>query len=176
MSNSLGTHGLQHTRLPCPSPSPRVCSNSCPSVKLMSLLKLMSQFRGRGGSPRGLWAVLKPDSWGRQMEILSFIFLGLLRFFSYSQSLWCLLRESNESLLLHYMWSNPLPPLPARSHCPSATLAIPFSALPPWPLPVSPPHPMLSSPLHGPIHKLQKHRWVDLSGILIPERGVLFYF
>ena len=24
------THGLQHVRLPCPSPSPRVCSNSCP--------------------------------------------------------------------------------------------------------------------------------------------------
>ena len=23
------THGLQHTRLPCPSLSPRVCSNSC---------------------------------------------------------------------------------------------------------------------------------------------------
>ena len=23
-------HGLQHTRLPCPSPTPRVCSNSCP--------------------------------------------------------------------------------------------------------------------------------------------------
>ena len=23
-------HGLQHTRLPCPSPSPRACSNSCP--------------------------------------------------------------------------------------------------------------------------------------------------
>jgi len=30
MSNSLWTHGLQHTRLPCPSPSPGVCSNSCP--------------------------------------------------------------------------------------------------------------------------------------------------
>ena len=30
MSNSLRPHGLQHTRLPCPSPSPRVCSNSCP--------------------------------------------------------------------------------------------------------------------------------------------------
>ena len=29
MSNSLWLHGLQHTRLPCPSPSPRVCSNSC---------------------------------------------------------------------------------------------------------------------------------------------------
>ena len=26
----LATHGLQHTRLPRPSPSPRLCSNSCP--------------------------------------------------------------------------------------------------------------------------------------------------
>ena len=30
MSNLLWSHGLQHTRPPCPSPSPRVCSNSCP--------------------------------------------------------------------------------------------------------------------------------------------------
>ena len=30
MSNSLQPHGLQHTRLLCPSPSPGVCSNSCP--------------------------------------------------------------------------------------------------------------------------------------------------
>ena len=29
MSNSLRPHRLQHTRLPCPSPSPWVCSNSC---------------------------------------------------------------------------------------------------------------------------------------------------
>ena len=28
MSDSLQPHGLQHTRLPCPSPSPRACSNS----------------------------------------------------------------------------------------------------------------------------------------------------
>ena len=31
MSNSLQLHGLQHTKLPCPSPTPRACSNSCPS-------------------------------------------------------------------------------------------------------------------------------------------------
>ena len=31
MSSSLRPHGLQHTRLPCPSPTPRACSNSCPS-------------------------------------------------------------------------------------------------------------------------------------------------
>ena len=30
MSDSLWPHGLQHTRLLCPSLSPRVCSNSCP--------------------------------------------------------------------------------------------------------------------------------------------------
>ena len=33
MSNFLPLHGLQHTRLPCLSPSPGVCSNSCPSSR-----------------------------------------------------------------------------------------------------------------------------------------------
>ena len=31
MSNSLQPHRLQHARLPCPSPTPGACSNSCPS-------------------------------------------------------------------------------------------------------------------------------------------------
>ena len=31
MSDSLQPHGLQHTRLPCPSLSPGACSNSCSS-------------------------------------------------------------------------------------------------------------------------------------------------
>ena len=30
MSDSLQLHGLQHTRLPCPSSTPRAYSNSCP--------------------------------------------------------------------------------------------------------------------------------------------------
>ena len=29
VSDSLWPHGLQHAKLPCPSPSPRVCSSSC---------------------------------------------------------------------------------------------------------------------------------------------------
>ena len=33
MSDSLRPHGLQHARLPCPSPTPRACSNSCPSSR-----------------------------------------------------------------------------------------------------------------------------------------------
>ena len=30
VSNALQPHGLQYVRLPCPTPSPGVCSNSCP--------------------------------------------------------------------------------------------------------------------------------------------------
>ena len=30
VSDSLRPHGLQHTRPPCPSPTPGACSNSCP--------------------------------------------------------------------------------------------------------------------------------------------------
>ena len=30
VSDSLGSHGLQHSRLPCPSPTHRAYSNSCP--------------------------------------------------------------------------------------------------------------------------------------------------
>ena len=33
MSDSLRAHGLQHTRLPSPPPTPRACSNSCPSSR-----------------------------------------------------------------------------------------------------------------------------------------------
>ena len=40
MSNSLQPPGLPHTRLPCPSPSPRTCSNSCPPVMSSNYLVL----------------------------------------------------------------------------------------------------------------------------------------
>ena len=39
VSNSLRSHGLQDARLPCPSLSPRVCSNSCPLSHLIPNLK-----------------------------------------------------------------------------------------------------------------------------------------
>ena len=31
VSDSLQPHGLQHAKPPCPAPTPRACSNSCPS-------------------------------------------------------------------------------------------------------------------------------------------------
>ena len=33
VSNTLRPHGLQHARLPCPSPPPGVCSNSHPLIQ-----------------------------------------------------------------------------------------------------------------------------------------------
>ena len=36
VSESLRPHGLQHARLPCPLPTPRSCSNSCPSLVMPS--------------------------------------------------------------------------------------------------------------------------------------------
>ena len=49
VSDSLWSHGLQHARLPCPSPTPRVYSNSCPlsrwchpTISSCSLLLLLS--------------------------------------------------------------------------------------------------------------------------------------
>ena len=46
MSNSLWTYALQHSRLPCSSPSPRVCSDSCPLSRWCQYIAelLMSTF------------------------------------------------------------------------------------------------------------------------------------
>ena len=38
MPDSLQSHGLQHTRLPCSTLSPRICSNSCQLVMLTNHL------------------------------------------------------------------------------------------------------------------------------------------
>ena len=75
ISNSLRPHGMQHTRLPCPSPSPRASSNSCPwsqwrhSTILPSVIPFfclqsfpasgsfpMSQFFASGGQSIGVSA------------------------------------------------------------------------------------------------------------------------
>ena len=81
-SDSLWPHGLQHTRLPCPSPSPRAISNPCPSsqwyyltisssvIPLSSCLQSfpasgsfpMSQLFASGGQSTGASASVLPMS------------------------------------------------------------------------------------------------------------------
>ena len=61
VSNSLWPHGLQHARLPCPSPIPGACSNSCPlswwchptiSSSLIPFSSCLQSFLASGSFPR----------------------------------------------------------------------------------------------------------------------------
>ena len=62
VSDSLWPHGLQYARLPCPSPTPRACSNSrapsqwChPTISssIVSFSSHLQSFPGSGSFPRG---------------------------------------------------------------------------------------------------------------------------
>ena len=61
MSDSLQLHGLQHARLPCPSPTPSACSNSCPmsqwchptiSSSVVPFSSCLQSFPASGSFPR----------------------------------------------------------------------------------------------------------------------------
>ena len=60
LSDTLRPHGVQHTRLPCPSPTPRACSNSCPlsrwcrptmSASVIPFSSCLQSFPGSGFFP-----------------------------------------------------------------------------------------------------------------------------
>ena len=118
MSNSLWPHGLQHARLPCPSPTPGACSNSCSAswwchptisssvVPFTSYLQTftlsgsfpMSQFFASGGQSIGVSASVLPMNiqdwsplgWTGWISVQS---KGLSRVFQHHSSkasiLWC---------------------------------------------------------------------------------------
>ena len=95
---TLGCHGLQHNRLPCPSGTPRVYTNSCSSsqwchqtisssvVRFSSYLQYfpasgsfqMSQFFVSGGQSIGISTSMK----NLPMNIQDWFLLGLTRWIS----------------------------------------------------------------------------------------------
>ena len=73
MSNSLQPHGVQHTRLPCPSPIPRACSNSYPSSRwyhptisssVVPFSSCLQSFPASGSFPMSPFFVLGDQSMG----------------------------------------------------------------------------------------------------------------
>ena len=61
VSYSLSPHGLQHTRPPCPSPFPGVCSNSSPLSQwshpiISSFLKYSPKVKEKSSQTHSLWA------------------------------------------------------------------------------------------------------------------------
>ena len=115
MSNSLQPHARQHSRPPCPSPTPRVCSDSCPLswwcytiisssvIPFSSHLKSfpasgsfpMSQLFASGGQSIGVSASTSvlpmniqdwfPLGWTGRISLLS---KGLSRVFSNTTVIW----------------------------------------------------------------------------------------
>ena len=88
MSDSLQPHGLQHARPPCPSPTPRAYSNSCPSsrwchlILCRPLLLLSSIFPSiRVFSSESVLHIRWPEYWGFGFSISpSNEYLGLISF------------------------------------------------------------------------------------------------
>ena len=73
MSNSLWPHGLQHTRLPWPSSTPRACSNSCPlsrwchstiSSSVIPFSSCLQSFPATGSFPMSQFFTLDGQSIG----------------------------------------------------------------------------------------------------------------
>ena len=73
VSNSLRPHGLQHTRLPCPSPTPGVYSNSCPlswwchptiSSSLVPFSSCLQSFPASGSFPMSQFFTSGGQSFG----------------------------------------------------------------------------------------------------------------
>ena len=80
MSNSLWPHGLQHTRLPCPSPSPGAYSNSCSlsrwyhptilsSVLLSSSSPIFNLYQHQGLSDESVLPIRWPKYWSFSFSI-----------------------------------------------------------------------------------------------------------
>ena len=73
MSNSLQPHGLQYAKLPCPSPTPRACSNSSPSSQwchptisssVVSFSSCLQSFPASGSFPRSHFFASRGQSIG----------------------------------------------------------------------------------------------------------------
>ena len=71
MSNSLRPHGLQHARLPCPSPTPRACSNSCPSLQWYHPTISSSKLITKGMLPISLYYTKRPISGSPASQVMS---------------------------------------------------------------------------------------------------------
>ena len=78
MSSSLWPYGLQHARLPCPSPTPEAYSNSCPSrwwchptisSSFVSFSSCLQSFPTSGCFPESVLRIRWPKYWSLSFSI-----------------------------------------------------------------------------------------------------------
>ena len=90
VSDSFQSHGLQHTRPPCPSPTPGVYPNSCPlsqwchptiSSSLVPFSSHLRSFPSSGSSNESALCIRQPKYWSFSFSIgLSNEHSGLISF------------------------------------------------------------------------------------------------
>ena len=90
MSDSLWTHRLQHASLPCPSPTPGACSDSCPlsqwchpviSSSVILFCSHLQSFPASGSfSSESVLYIRWPKYWNFTFSISPSKYLGLISF------------------------------------------------------------------------------------------------
>ena len=128
MFDSLRPHWLQHSRLPCPSPTPRTCSNSCPSSQwchptisfsVVPFSFCLQSFPASGSSPIS-WLFISggqsigasASAWVLPMHIQGWFPLGLTGLISMQSKV--LLRVVNTTVWKHQFFG--AQPLGFNSH------------------------------------------------------------
>ena len=112
MSNSLWPYGLQHARLPCPSPIPGACSNSCPSSwwchpasssSVVPLSSCLQSFPALGSFPMSQFFTSDGQSI-RVSASASVLPMNIQEWFPLALTGWISLspRDSQKSLLQHH--------------------------------------------------------------------------
>ena len=120
MSDSLWPRGLQHTKGPGPSPTPRACSNSCPSSRwchptisssVIPFSSCLQSFSGSGSFPISQFFA----SGGQSIEVSASVLpmniqgwfpLGLTGWISLqSKGLWRVFSNTNSSAL-RFLWTS----------------------------------------------------------------------
>ena len=127
MSNSLQTRGLQHTRFPRPSQSPRVCSNSCPlkwwshptiSSSVVPFSSSLQSFPASGSFPMSWYFISGGQSIGASavlpMNIQGWFPLGLTPFISLQAK--GLSRVFSSTTIWNHQFSDAQPSLWSYSH------------------------------------------------------------
>ena len=111
MSNNLWPHGLQHSKLPCPSLSPRVCSNSRPLsqwcyLTISSPAALFSfclqSFPASGSFPMSWLCIKWPNYWSFNFSISPSIEYSVLIFFRIDWFDFLAVQGTLKSLLQHH--------------------------------------------------------------------------
>ena len=132
VSDSLWPHGLQHTRLPCPSLSPGVCSNSCPlswwchSIILSSVTLFCPQSFPASGyfQMSRLFTSGGPGIGTSAVRNVSVQLLSCVRLFA---SPWTAVRQASLSITNSWACSNSRP-LSQWCHPTIISSVIPFSS------------------------------------------------